>query len=272
MKTSETFCKTALSRSQLADYALNCYVGCQHGCLYCYARFMTRFTGHTEQWGEFVDVRANIAEVLHRELRRKRVGSVMVSSVCDGWQPLEEKYGLTRECLRLLVAYGYEVSILTKSALVLRDLDIFAGKKNVELGVTVTAFDEGLRQIVEPVASPTAERFEALGKAAERGVDIWLFIGPLLPFLSDTEDNVTRLMEKASRLPLQRIYVDKLNLRPRVWQSLKSMLFAHFPELIPRYQEVLFDPVRKERYLSELRRRVRTSAEAHGVGQITALF
>jgi len=272
MKVSEIFCKSALSESQLADYALNCYVGCQHGCRYCYARFMARFTEHREEWGEFVDVRVNIPQVLLRQLPRKRVGSVMISSVCDGWQPLEEKYRLTRECLRLLVAYGYEVSILTKSTLVVRDLDIIAGKKTVDLGMTVTTLDEELRRIIEPVASPTAQRFQSLKKAAEKGAQTWLFIGPLLPFLSDTQDNISRLMKEASKLPLTRVYVDKLNLRPRVWQSLKKVLREHFPQLIPCYQEVLFDPAARERYVSELRTRVRASARTHGLDQLTSIF
>jgi len=272
MRISEILCKTALSKSGLADYALNCYVGCQHGCCYCYARFMARFTGHDEGWGEFVDVKVNIAEVLLRQLRRKRVGSVMISSVCDGWQPLEDKYRLTRECLRLLIPYGHEVRILTKSALVVRDLDILAGKRNVELGMTVTTLEEGLRRLIEPVTSPTAERFDALKAAAEQGIDIWLFIGPLLPFLSDSRENISRLMLEASGLPLTRVYVDKLNLRPRVWRSLKAMLFQHFPRLIPRYQEVLFDPLGKERYVSELRQRVASAAEAHGVRRVSILF
>ncbi len=272
MKTSEILCKTALSRSALANYALNCYVGCQHACRYCYARYMARFTGHDEEWGEFVDVRVNITEVLIREIRRKRVGSVMVSSVCDGWQPLEEKYRLTRECLRLLVSYGYDVCILTKSTLVLRDLDILAGQKNVELGMTVTTFDEDLRRIIEPHAPPTAARFEALEKAAERGVRVWLFVGPLLPFLSDTQDNIGEIMREASRLPLARLYVDKLNLRPKVWQSLKMSLLERFPGLVSRYQDVFFDPVSGRRYLAELGQRVRCIAEAHGVRPISVIF
>jgi DNA repair photolyase len=255
MKTSEVLCKTALSRSGLADYTVNCYVGCQHACRYCYARFMTRFTDHDEEWGDFVDVKVNIADVLLRELPRRQAGRVMLSSVCDGWQPLEAKYQLTRECLRLLVTYGFEVSVLTKSALVLRDLGTLDGKKNVELGMTVTTLDEELRRVIEPVASPTSERFRVLRAAADRGVRVWLFIGPLLPFVSDTMDSIAPLMREASRLPLERIYVDKLNVRWGVWRSLKELLWEHFPELVPRYQEVLFNPLRGEAYAEELRQR-----------------
>ncbi len=272
MRTSEVFCKTALSPSKLADYALNCYVGCQHGCCYCYAKFMARFTDHDEPWGEFVDAKVNIVEVLLRQLPRKPLGRVTISSVCDGWQPLEERYRLTRDCARLLMAYGHEVSILTKNALVKRDLDLFAGRRNVELGATVTTADEDLRQIVEPMASPTAERFRVLKAAAEQGIAVWLFVGPLLPFLFDSRENIDRLMGEASRLPLARVYVDKLNLRPKVWRSLKAMLIRHFPEMASRYEEICFDPRRQKRYVRELRERVCCAAEAKGVRPITVLF
>ncbi len=272
MKTSEVLCKTALSRSGLADYAVNCYVGCQHACRYCYARFMTKFTNHDEEWGDFVDVKVNIADVLLRELPRKRLGSVMMSSVCDGWQPLEEKYRLTRECLRLLVMSGFEVTILTKNALIVRDLELLDGKKNVQLGMTVTTLDESLRQIIEPGASPTKQRFKALAAAANRGVRVWLFIGPLLPFLSDGAENINSLMREAAKLPLERTYVDKLNVRPGVWRSLKELLREHFPELLPEYQEVLFNPLGKEAYVQRRRRTVLIAAETSGLRNVRFVF
>ncbi len=272
MKVREIACKTALCQSGLADYALNCYVGCAHGCRYCYARYMRRFTGHTEPWGEFVDVRVNVVEILLRQLPRTRVGSVMVSSVCDGWQPLEKKYRLTRECVRLLVTGGYDLSLLTKNALVVRDLDILGGSKRVELGMTVTTLDEGLRRVIEPAASPTLKRFEALKAASEKGVRVWLFVGPLLPFLSDTSENIGSLLKEASRLPLERIYFDKLNVRSGVWPSLEGLLREHHPQFLGRYRSVLFDPAERESYLGDLRRRIEKAVNAHDLGRITVLF
>ena len=90
----ETVCRTILNRTSLGDYSLNCYTGCEHACVYCYARFMQRFHPHPEVWGEFVDVKVNAVEVLKRQLRRAKLGEVFVSSVCDGWQPVEREWGL----------------------------------------------------------------------------------------------------------------------------------------------------------------------------------
>ena len=95
MIVNEIHSKTILSVSKIYDYVINPYTGCQHACTYCYARFMKRFTGHTEPWGEFVDVKVNAAELLEKEIKRKKRGRVWISGVCDPYQPLEEKLGLT---------------------------------------------------------------------------------------------------------------------------------------------------------------------------------
>ena len=93
MIVREIFAKTILSKSAIQDYALNAYVGCQHNCRYCYARFMKRFTGHAEPWGAFVDVKVNAPELLAREVLRKKKGRVWVSGVCDAYQALERSTG-----------------------------------------------------------------------------------------------------------------------------------------------------------------------------------
>ena len=148
----ETPCKTILNKSGISDYSLNCYGGCVHACAYCYARFMQRFHAHPEPWGGFVDVKVNAVEALERQLRRARPGEVFVSSACDGWQPLEETLRLTRECCRLLMEHGFQVNVLTKSALVLRDFDIFQGR-TARIGVTVTTLNQRLKALWEPGAS-----------------------------------------------------------------------------------------------------------------------
>ncbi len=99
----ETQAKTILSVSKIHDYALNPYTGCEHACSYCYARFMKRYTGHKEPWGEFVDAKINAPDLLAVEIGKKKRGSVWVSGVCDPYQPVEGRYRLTRMCLEILV-------------------------------------------------------------------------------------------------------------------------------------------------------------------------
>ena len=115
MKIREIHSKSILSPSKIYDYVVNPYVGCQHGCTYCYARFMKRFTGHKEPWGEFVDVKVNAPDLLRREITRKKMGSVWMSGVCDPYQPLEKKYRLSRQCLAILVEHRWPVFIQTRA-------------------------------------------------------------------------------------------------------------------------------------------------------------
>jgi DNA repair photolyase len=181
MIVKEIEAKTILSKSQIYEYALNAYVGCQHQCLYCYAKFMKRFTGHREPWGEFVDVKINAAELLAREVKKKPKGRVWLSGVCDAYQPLEKKYLLTRRCLEILVEQKWPVTIQTKSPLVLRDTEILKRSADAEVGFTITTADEKVRKIFEPGAPPVAKRAEALRILHAEGIRTFVMIAPLLP-------------------------------------------------------------------------------------------
>ncbi len=181
MIVKEIEAKTILSKSRIYEYALNAYVGCQHNCIYCYAKFMRRFTGHRERWGEFVDVKINAVELLAREVKKKKKGRVWISGVCDAYQYLEKKYMLTRRCLEILVDQGWPVTIQTKSPLVLRDIDILIRSADAEVGFTITTADEKVRKIFEPGAPPIAKRVEALGILHAEGIRTFVMVAPLLP-------------------------------------------------------------------------------------------
>jgi len=256
----ETPCKTILNRSGISDYSLNCYTGCAHACAYCYARFMQRFHPHDEPWGRFVDVKINAVEVLKRQLRRAVPGEVFVSSACDGWQPIEAEYRLTRRCCELLVERGFQVNVLTKSNLVLRDLDVLAGR-TTRVSVTITTLDERLRRLWEPGAASVAARLEVLDQARRAGLPTGLMFGPLLPQLSDTPEAIGELLERAGELGVEEIWVDALNPRPRVWPAVAELLRQQFPDLLETYRHMLFDAPAREAYLADLRRRVRQTAK-----------
>jgi DNA repair photolyase len=169
-----------------ARYSLNPYVGCSHGCIYCYATFMMRYTGHTEKWGSFVDKKINAPSVLRRELKRAGKGRVMVSSVTDPYQPAEAEEGLTRQCLKALFDYRFPVDVLTKSPLVLRDMDLLREFSDLDVGITVTTDDERMREIFEPGAPSISERIRALGTLKKNGIRTYAFIGPVLPMDPDS--------------------------------------------------------------------------------------
>jgi len=255
----ETVCKTILNRSGLSDYSLNCYTGCTHACVYCYARFMQRFHPHDEAWGVFVDVKVNAVEVLKRQLRRAEPGTVFVSSACDGWQPVEAEWRLTRRCCELLLERGFHVHVLTKSALLRRDLDVFAGHP-ASIGITLTTVDERLRELWEPGTASVQERLSVIEAARDAGLQTSVMFGPLLPFLSDSQTAIDALLEQAADLGVDRIWVDGLNPRPLVWPAVAELLRANFPELLLPYRKILFDGASRTQYMQELRARVDDAA------------
>ena len=180
MLIREVQARTILSKSQVYDYVVNPYTGCQHACSYCYARFMKRFTGHKEPWGQFVDVKINAPDLLRLEATKKK-GRVWVSGVCDPYQPLEARYGLTRKCLKILADNHWPISIQTRSPLVLRDIDMLKGVGNVVVTMTVTTADDRIRKLFEPGAPPIKDRIKALGELHLAGIKTHAMIAPMLP-------------------------------------------------------------------------------------------
>lgn len=177
--------KTILSASQIYPYVINPYVGCQHSCSYCYATFMKRFTGHKEPWGQFVDVKVNAPELLEKEITRKKPDTVWVSGVCDPYQPLEGRYKLTRQCLEILANDDWPVTVQTRSALVLRDLDVLKRGSKFEVGLSVTTANDAVRKLFEPNAPLIAQRIRALDELHQAGIKTYAMIAPILPEAQD---------------------------------------------------------------------------------------
>ncbi|MFQ6120385.1 MAG: radical SAM protein, partial [Methanosarcinales archaeon] len=178
MRIKEIKVKSILTRSRIPGvlYCLNPYTGCQHGCKYCYARFMKKFTGHLEKWGDFVDVKINAPAVLEKQLKTAKKEFISISTVTDPYQPLERIYQITRKCLEVLLKYQFPVSILTKSPLVLRDIDLLSQFHDSEVGVTITTGNDAIRKIFEPRAPSINQRIEILKGFHNQGVKTYAFI------------------------------------------------------------------------------------------------
>jgi DNA repair photolyase len=212
--------KTALVKSRIpgVDYVINPYLGCGHGCRYCYAVFMRRYARHHAgaAWGTFVEVKANLPDVLARELaRKKHPGEAFLSSVCDPYQPVELKYRLTRRCLEILGKFGWKVSILTRSPLVSRDLDLLKQLPAVRVGLSIPTDDDQVRRVLEPHAPPIPARIATLKKLHNAGLSPWVFIAPILPL------NPARLHELLAPYA-SRIMMDPLNYRTQVSRIFRS--------------------------------------------------
>ncbi|UCC10961.1 MAG: radical SAM protein [candidate division WOR-3 bacterium] len=239
-RINEITCRSILNRSGIpgVDYGINPYVGCMHKCQYCYAVFMKKFTGHTEPWGDFVDVKINAPSVLERQLKKlKKKSDILFGTVCDAYQPLEKRYRITRQCLEKLIGHPHAVSILTKSPLVLEDLDLLRKLRDVEVGFTIVTLDEKVRRVFEPGTLPPERRFHTINVMSCNNIPTWIFVAPVLPYFSDQTAMLRKLMIKARNAGTRYILFDTLNPYPRVWRNVTRLVKKHFPRALPSFRE-----------------------------------
>ena len=214
--------KTILSVSKIYPYVINPYIGCEHNCSYCYAKFMKRFTGHLEPWGEFVDVKLNAPQLLSKEILRKRRDRVWVSGVCDPYQPLEERYQITRQCLEILAEHNWPVTIQTRSPLVLHDLDILQKGETFEVGFSITTAEDDMRKVFEPHAPSIQSRIHALDELHRAGIKTYVMIAPLLP----GAEGLAELLEGK----VDYVLFDRMNYHHADWVYRKHGLAAYLSD------------------------------------------
>jgi len=249
MRIRKVLCKSIMSKSRLGtDYSINPYRGCTHACVYCYAPYVLR---ENRKWGEFVDVKINAPDVLDRDLRRYRKGTIFISSVTDPYNPLEKEYKITRRILEKLVNTKFSASIQTKSSLVLRDLDLLK-QIDCEVGMTITTLDEEARRIFEPNTSSSEDRLKALKILKENGIKTYIFFGPFLPLISD--ENLEETIKKFAGVKPDYIYLDSLNIKNRIhWRKIRKVLEKHYPKLVEEWEKILFT---KNDYYNKIKKRV----------------
>jgi len=261
----ETECKSLMTKSGIAsvDYAVNPYLGCEHACSYCYATFMTRFSGIKDEWGSFVGVKVNAPDVLRREIPRRSPGVVTFGTVCDAYQPVEEERRITRECLEAFVGTeGFEVGVLTKSDLVVRDIDVLSKLESADVGFSITTLDRELADVFEPRAASPSRRLTAMREVARAGITVWGFFGPILPTFSDGDDELAEMFEAMAQSGASRVLVDTMNLYPKVRGTVRKVIASEFPDHAAAFEGVLADP---GVYAAELSERARAAASAVGI-------
>ena len=249
----EIYVKSILSKSGLysIDYSINPYLGCQHGCVYCYARFMKRFAKTERAWGEFVFAKINAAKVLTKEIKKIPQGSsILLSSVCDPYQPLEKRYKITQGILEKLLKNNFhKIYILTKSSLVKRDINLLRKFKDIEVGFSLVHLSDKVQKIFEPNSSSPRERIETLAALANEKIATYLFVAPVLPKI--TENYVENILEKAKEVGVRYVFFDTLNLKSGNWKTIINAIKLYDKDLEKTYSRILFDDVsRREYYLA----------------------
>ena len=223
-----------LTKSNLpaSDYVINPYVGCPHGCKYCYASFMKRFTGHKEEWGTFIDVKRCSKSISKKKLEGK---TVFLSSVTDCYNPYEEIYCITQSILKQLLNVECTVSISTKSSLILRDVELLKQFRNISVAISINTLDESFKNDMDNASSIEA-RMNTLKVLHENGIHTVLFMSPIFPVITDYRG----IIEK-SRLFVDEYWFENLNLRGDYKARILRYINEKYPQYANLYKQIYVD-------------------------------
>lgn len=231
MMIKEIEVKNVITKTSLpvCEYSVNPYVGCTHACKYCYASFMKRFTGHTEPWGEFLDIKHwdkinNPSKYAGREL--------FIGSVTDPYNPQEEVYERTRALLAELQGSGAKLSIATKSDLILRDLDLIKTFPDARVSWSINTLDEAFKEDMDKAVS-IERRLAAMKAFYKAGVRTTCFISPIFPAITDAKAIIGQVKEYCNL-----IWLENLNLRGNYKAAVMDYIARKHPNLLPLYQEI----------------------------------
>jgi DNA repair photolyase len=232
IKIKKVLTNNYISKTKIpdADYVINPYIGCPHKCIYCYAEFMKTFTNHTEPWGDFLDVKICSQPLNVKKLIGKRV---VIGTVTDAYNKYEEKYHITRKILDSLLYVNSEISILTKSNLVTRDIDLFKKMTNVEITFSMNTLDDNFRKDMEPFAASINERIEALKILIKNGIKTSIFLSPMFPGITDFKA-IIRTLKKYS----QSFWFENLNLYPPCKNKILKYVDIKYPQLKDLYYDI----------------------------------
>lgn len=223
--------KNIMTKSSLpvGGYSVNPYVGCTHGCKYCYASFMKRFTGHTEAWGTFLDVK-RWPEI--KNPQKYRGQRVVIGSVTDGYLPQEAWFRNTRKLLEQLKDSGAELLICTKSDLVVRDLDLLREMGKVTVSWSVNTLDEAFRADMDKAVS-IERRLDAMKQVYDAGIRTVCFISPVFPGITDFEAIFRRVKDQCDL-----VWLENLNLRGGFKGEILAYIGEKYPQLVPLYHAI----------------------------------
>ncbi|MDS0526689.1 radical SAM mobile pair protein B [Clostridium sp. SHJSY1] len=254
-KIQEIRTKGILTKSNLpiAGYSVNPYVGCPHGCKYCYASFMKRFTNHKEPWGTFLDVK-NWESIRNPE--KYRGECVIIGSVTDGYHPFEEKYKRTRLFLEQMQGSEANLIITTKSDLVVRDLDLIKSFPNPLVSWSINTLDEEFRADMDS-ASTIKRRIKAMKTFHDAGIRTTCFISPIFPGITDVKAIINEIRDQCDY-----IWLENLNLRGDYKATIMNYITDNYSALVPLYKEI-YEKKNRE-YWIELDKQIKQYANENG--------
>ncbi|MGB0879233.1 MAG: SPL family radical SAM protein [Polaribacter sp.] len=269
LKIKEIEAKSIIGTTQVpsADYVINPYTGCQFACMYCFASFMGRFVGETNNnWGNYVYVKTNAIELMEKDIKRLMKKNphprVVLSTVTDPYQGVEKKYRLTRGILEVFVKNNYQgrVGILTKSPMVLDDLELLKKIPNLEVGLSITTTDDKLSRFLEVQAPLASARLRTLKKLNDAGIKTYVFVGPFLPHMKLKPELIDKLFSEIKVAGTYDVKIEYLNLPKYVRPKMNKMLKEESEDI----QEV-YSTSQLKKYREEIEPILRDALEKYGL-------
>ena len=247
--------KNVMTKSNLpvGGYSVNPYVGCTHACKYCYASFMKRFTGHSEDWGTFLDVKDWGVIKNPQKYKGQRV---VIGSVTDGYNPQEEEFENTRKLLFQLKDSGAEILICTKSDLVVRDIDLLKDMGHVTVSWSVNTLDEAFKDDMDKAVS-IERRIRAMKEVYDAGIRTVCFVSPVFPGITDFEAIFERVKDQCDLF-----WLENLNLRGGFKKDIMDYIAGKHPELVPLYDKIYNKKDRS--YFEMLEKKAADMADKYG--------
>jgi len=268
----------------LDDYSVNPYFGCSFNCVYCYIRG----SRYGENMTKSLSAKVNAVELLEKQLfrraRKKEYGIIMMSSSTEPYMHVERKLELTRRLLKTILRYRFPVEIVTKSKLVLRDLDVLREidkkailpedlkqtlKHGAIISFSVSTLDVGLAKVLEPGAPSPIERLEAMRKCKDEGFFVGVCFIPVLPYLSDSEEQIEEVVRISKEYGADFIFIGGLTLFGDGSEDSKTLYYRflekHFPELVPKYKKLYGGWSPSKKYQMELLKKSRRLCDRYGI-------
>ena len=226
--------KNYLTKSNLPgiDFTINPYIGCSHKCRYCYASFMKKITNHSENWGDFIDIKLTEEEIDLKKIQNK---TIFLSSVTDPYLSFEKEYLITRSILEEIKDSNCKLIITTKSSLILRDLDILKQIKNLTVCISINTIDERFKNDMDK-ASSIKERIKTLKILHENNISTVAFISPIFPYITDIKDIIESVKDYVDFC-----WFENLKLRANYKKDILNYIKDNYKELYPKYLDIYFN-------------------------------
>ena len=263
MVVNEITVNDYLTKSNLpdSDYVINPYVGCTHGCKYCYASFMKRFTGHKENWGDFIDIKRCNKPI---DLRKISGKNIFLSSVTDCYNQYEKDFCITRNILEQLIDSDCNLSISTKSKLILRDIDLLKQMKNLIVCMSINTLNEKFKSDMDN-ASTIKERMDTLKELHNNGIYTVLFMSPIFPYITEWKEIIDQTKDYVDEY-----WFENLNLRGNYKKEILDYIRTNYSDLYSDYIDIYLK--KNNKYWKDLAEEINNYCNLNNINYINYFY